>query len=400
MGGEHALHRLEPIANLRVTGFLRGKETSGGYLLVWLGYVVGSLITPVGLIAQAFVSGIVTDSAGAPVSGVSLSIAGSAVTAVTDETGKFRLSSVPNGQAEIHARRLGFIPVDRTFQISSLQSIDNLDFRMAAAPRTLSSVVINAARPEYKGRLAGYYQRLERRSSGHFIARDEIDKKNFRSLSQLLRTVPGLNSVALRVGGNGIRMRGRGCRPLVWIDGVPMPAGEVDLDAFPPSSLHGIELYLGATGIPFELQGTGSTSNCGTIALWSRGSDTEPPKRHADGASDLSRLIESMTVFSADQVERAAVLEHADGLKVDYPPELFAKGVAGSVLAEFVVDTAGMVEAGTVAVVSSTDPLFSSAVLKSLGNVRYIPAMKSGHAVRQVVHQPYRFVPGTRRASQ
>jgi TonB family protein len=350
--------------------------------------------------AQAFVSGIVTDSAGAPLSGVSLSIAGSAVTAITEETGRFRLSGVQNGQAEIHARRLGFIPVERAVQINSAQSIENIDLRMAATPRTLSSVVINAARPEYKGRLAGYYQRLERRSSGHFIARDEIDKKSFRSLSQLLRSVPGINSVALRTGGNGIRMRGRGCRPLVWIDGVPMPAGEVDLDAFPPNSLHGIELYLGATAIPFELQGTGSTSNCGTIALWSRGSDTEPPKQYAESKADLTRLIESLTVFSADQVERAAVLEHADSLKVDYPPELFAKGVSGSVLAEFVVDTAGVIEQGTVAVVSSTDPLFSSAVLKSLANVHYIPAMKAGHAVRQVVHQPYRFVPGSRHASQ
>ncbi|HUQ19120.1 MAG TPA: TonB family protein [Gemmatimonadaceae bacterium] len=319
---------------------------------------------------------------------------------VTDETGKFRLAGVPNGDALIHARRVGFVPIERSIQINSPQSIDNIELRMAAAPRTLSSVIINAARPEYKGRLAGYYQRLERRSSGHFIGRDEIDKKSFRTLSQLLRGVPGINSVSLRTGGNGIRMRGRGCRPLVWIDGVPMPAGEVDLDAFPPNSLHGIELYLGATAIPFELQGTGSTSNCGTIALWSRGSDTEAPKRNAEGKTDLTRLLESMTVFSADQVERAAVVQDAEGLKVEYPPELFAKGVAGSVLAEFVVDTAGVIEEGTVAVVSSTDPLFSSAVLKSLANVHYVPAMKAGHAVRQVVHQPYRFVPGSRHASQ
>ena len=45
-------------------------------------------------------------------------------------------------------------------------------------------------------------------------------------------------------------MRGRTCWPLVWIDGTPMPAGEVDLDAFSPSTIQGIELYLGSTTAP------------------------------------------------------------------------------------------------------------------------------------------------------
>jgi TonB family protein len=337
------------------------------------------------------------DSIGAPLAGVSVSVSSSAITSVTDESGKFRLSGVPSGQSALRARRLGFTPVDRTIT-SSGQSIDGVEIRMVVVPRTLSSVIINAARPEYKGRLAGFYQRMERRSSGHFISRDEIDRKNYRQLSQLLRTVPGVNSVALKVG-NGIRMRGHPCRPLVWIDGVPMPAGEVDLDAFPTSTLQGIELYAEANPPP-ELQGYGNVSSCGTIALWSRGSDTEAPQRAAPTKTDLMRLVESMNVFSADQVERPAQVADADALKLDYPAELFAKGVGGSVLAEFVVDTTGVIEPETIAVVSSTDPLFSVAVLKSLPKVRYIPAMKAGRAVRQVVHQPYRFVPGARRASR
>jgi TonB family protein len=368
--------------------------------MIWLACVVFFFVLPLSSAAQAVISGIVMDSVGAPLSGVSVSVSGNPFASVTDETGKFRFAGIQNGQAQLRARRLGFLPVDRTLQITSSQSQDGIEIKMAAAPRTLSSVVINATRAEYTGRLAGYYQRLERRSSGHFISRDEIDKKNYRALSQLLRTIPGVNSVALRSGGNGMRMRGQGCRPLVWIDGVPMPAGEVDLDAFPTSTLHGIEVYAGSSGIPSELQGTGSTSNCGTIALWSRGPDTEPPTKSRRELPDLTRLVESMMVFSADQVEKPAALVGGEEPKLDYPPELFAKGVSGSVLAEFVVDTAGKVETETVAVVSSTDPLFSVAVVRSLANAHYTPAIRDGHPVRQVVHQPYRFIPGTRKASR
>lgn len=368
-------------------------------VVTWL-VSVGLALTIQGIVeAQTTVTGSVTDSDGAPLAGVRVTAGTPDGGTTTDESGKFRLSGIGGSPVAMKFRRLGFVPVDKVIEGAQGRPVNEVALRMEPIPRTLSSVVINANKPHYQGRLAGYYERLERKSSGYFISRDEIDKKSYRALSQLLRTVPGINSVALRRGGNGIRMRGRGCRPLVWIDGVPMPAGEVDLDAFPTSTLHGIELYPAATSIPPDLQGNGNTSNCGTIALWSRGPDTEGivSKRSAT-TLDLSRLIESLTVFSADQVEKPAVIATPEGQDLTYPPELFAKGVGGTVLAEFVVDTTGNVETETVNLVSSTDPLFSAAVLRSLRNARYVPAMKGGKTVRQVVHQPYRFVPGQRKS--
>jgi TonB family protein len=346
---------------------------------------------------QITVAGRVTDSDGAPLAGVRATATGNDLGVTTDEAGRFQLSGISALPVTVKLRRLGFVPIDLPVA-GDAHVASKLEVRMEAAPHTLSSVVVTASKPEYAGRLAGYYQRLERRSSGYFISRDEIDKRSYRSLSQLLRTVPGINAIPLRVGGNGIRMRGNRCRPLVWIDGVPMPAGEVDLDAFPTSTLHGIELYSGATTAPVDLQVNGNLSNCGTIALWSRGPDTDPPERQPKNQLDLTRLIESLTVFSADQVEQPAVVSGPLAPGLAYPPELFAKGVGGWVLAEFVVDTSGKVESETINLVSSTDPLFSAAVLRALPNARYVPAMKGGHTVRQLVHQPYRFVPGQRKS--
>ena len=70
---------------------------------------------------------------------------------------------------------------------------------------------------------------------------------------------------------------------------------------------------------------------------------------------------------------------------------LFAAGVPGLVIAEFVVDTAGKVEDGTVGIVSSTAPLFTEAVRVALESASYIPAQKNGHLVRQLVQQPFEF---------
>ena len=270
---------------------------------------------------------------------------------------------------------------------------------MSPLPQNLNPVLVQANHVEYRGRLAGYYQRMQRRSGGHFVSREEIDRKSFQTLSQLLMSVPGINAVSLRTGGGAVRMRGRGCRPMVWLDGMPMSAAEVDLDAFPPSTIQGIELYPGSATAPADFVANGP-SGCGTILLWSRGPDTDPPARAQARNIDLDSLVESLKVFSADQVEKPAKAIGRESFDVTYPPELFAAGVGGSVFVEFVVDVTGRVEADTYSTVSSSHPLFSRAVNRAVQEMTYTPAMKDGKPVRQAVQQPFTFVPGLRKAAQ
>jgi len=250
---------------------------------------------------------------------------------------------------------------------------------------------------QYAGRLGGYYERLSRRTSGHFIARDEIDRSSHRSLSRLLTQVPGINALQLRGGGGAVRMRGRSCRPLVWLDGVPMPAGEVDLDAFPASTLHGIEVYHGSSSTPLTFTAPQAQSSCGTILLWSRGRDTEVPARLNHRGVDLEQMVASLSVYTADQVDKQAELEAPGPLQIAYPMALSATGISGSVVAEYIVDTEGSIEAGTFAIVSSTHPLFSEAVSRAVQGAKYTPAVKGNVAVRQVIQQSFAFAPGSGR---
>ena len=193
-------------------------------------------------------------------------------------------------------------------------------------------------------------------------------------------------------------MRGRSCRPLVWLDGVPMPAGEVDLDAFPVSTIHGIELYLGSTTAPMAYTASQGRSSCGTILLWSRGRDTEHPRPSQRRTIDLEELAASNAVYTADQVDRQAELSQRP-LEVGYPPALFASGIDGSVVAEFVVDANGEIEPPSFEIFSATHPLFGEAVVDALSRARYTPAIKDGVKVRQFVHQPFTFSRGSVRAS-
>jgi TonB family protein len=342
--------------------------------------------------AQALgnITGTVTDSAGAPLLGTEVTVDGARVRAFTDDQGIFHLGGVPYGGRTLSIRRLGFAPAQVSVQVAEGGDA-SVTVRLKPLASTLPAVVIRPARMNYTGRLAGYYERLEKRSNGYFITRDQIDHENTRLLGQLLQHVPGVTAVRGRGGITGIRLRGRTCWPLIWIDGTPMPSGEVDLDSFSPTSIHGIELYLGSTTAPARYMYTRDVSSCGTILIWSRGPDTDPITYTPTPSVDLQSLVGQLSVFNADQVDRRATLDTTRLLQLSFPPPLFAAGIRGLVIAEFIVDTVGRVESGTVGIVSSTAPLFTEAVRIALESASYLPAIKNGHAVRQLVQQPFEF---------
>jgi TonB family protein len=337
------------------------------------------------------VAGIVSDSAGVPITGVEVIVGGAAYTVRTDERGQFRISA-PVGLVTITARRIGFEAVSQQVQVNEANEPTQVNLRLKSLPSVLKPVVVRTSKVEYRGRLAGYYRRLENQNAGVFIPRSQIDSENPRTLSQLLTHVAGINATRTRGGGSGVRMRGRSCWPLVWLDGLPMGAGEVDLDAFAPTSIHGIEIYLGSTTAPMGFIANRDQSSCGTILLWSRGPDTDPITRRGNSRRfDLEKMIASLKVYTADQVDLPAAVDPKYEIKVEYPPAVFAAGTGGSVVVEFVVDSLGRVEPGTFGIVSSSDQLLGDAVKRAVEAASYTPARLKGAAVRQVVVQPFSF---------
>jgi len=329
---------------------------------------------------------IVDSSSGVGISSAEVRLEGGGQAAYTNERGEFRVS-MSAAAGHLLVRRLGFAPA----RVSVRENESNVRVALAAAAQRLAGVVVRATHGSYIGRLAGYYGRLERRAEGQFISRTDLEREKPPQLTDMLQRQPGIRIARGRPGAARLLMRGRECVPMVWLDGAALSAGDVDLDAFPPTTLEGIELYLGNSA-PSQFTWVGGKSQCGTILLWSRGPDTEPKRLGATMKPDtLEQLLATKAVFTAEEVDTVARLDADHEPDVAYPASLRASHVEGTVLAEFVVDTTGQVEPDRFTIVGSSDPLFADAVRDAVRGASYTPAVRKGRRVRQLVRQPFEF---------
>jgi TonB family protein len=338
------------------------------------------------------VAGTVRDSSGTTLAGATLSVIGTAVRAISDSVGRFRLVAVPAGPRTLHVRRLGYrasaIPI--TVEGGATASIAVLLGRL---PRELDPVLVEASRQPSARYLQGFY---ERKSKGHgyFVTREQIAVREWNDVTDVLRSlVPAVRITSSRMARNAVRLRGARCAPLVWLDGAPAMAGEFDLDFLSPETVSGIEVYPGPATVPVEFRSTRGLEACGVIVVWSRVESPEPREiRRRDkpkGAQDSAVVVR---VYNAEEVDSAASVDSTRLSQPFYPDSLYAFRVSGEVIAQFVVDTTGLVVPETFTAVSSTHPAFTEAVRRSLRRSRFQPAKLAGRPVRQVMVLPYRFI--------
>jgi len=74
-----------------------------------------------------------------------------------------------------------------------------------------------------------------------------------------------------------------------------------------------------------------------------------------------------------------------------YPLELMTKGVQGSVLVRYVVDTTGFADPASLEILNATHAAFAQSVKDALPYMRFHPARIGGRKVRQMVEQPFIF---------
>ena len=343
------------------------------------------------------VTGLVRDSAGTVVAGAEVGIVGALGRGTTGSDGSFRMAAVPVGRQTIVVRRLGFRPDSAVVQVAGGDTA-RVSLTLAAMAYRIAPVVVEAGRPRYTGRMAGFNERRDR-GMGHYFTAEDIDRRNPMRVSDLLRTVPGLRVIPQRNGENLITLRNQRCTPFIWLDGAPATAGFLNPDYFSPNTLAGIEVYAGPATVPSELMGVRGRGGCGVIALWSR--MPEPTGRRSKRtvtAQELSNLVASLRLYTADQVDVPAAADTSEGPIVPvYPDSLLRAGIAGRVLVEFVVDTGGSADMDTFSAVTSTHPRFTDAVRRAVQEASFTPAMREGRRVRQLMHYPFEFVvpPGT-----
>jgi hypothetical protein len=208
--------------------------------------------------------GTVVDQNQTPLAGAELTISREGRTLAvlrTAENGAFTFYDPARGTIQLLARRLGY-------------RAESVVIDLNRKPRTEVMIVLEMVPNEVEpvmvsgrgGRLALFNEHRKHNTFGQFMDREEIEKKNVRLASDLLRSVAGASLRASRRYGNTIRLRG--CQPIVWIDRVPIRDVELDEVAV-PEEIAGLEIYSSATTVPPEYMDRGGRS-CGAIVVWTR----------------------------------------------------------------------------------------------------------------------------------
>jgi protein TonB len=75
-----------------------------------------------------------------------------------------------------------------------------------------------------------------------------------------------------------------------------------------------------------------------------------------------------------------------------YPLALQQAHVGGQVVVEFLIDSTGVIDLGSLRVVESTNSLFTQAVRRVLPRMRFLPAQLGPRPVGVTVRQPFVFI--------
>src|SRR5687767_6120617 len=101
-------------------------------------------------------------------------------------------------------------------------------------------------------------------------------------------------------------------------------------------------------------------------------------------------IVQTDQPYFEFQVEKP-VVPAPGSVSPRYPDMLRQAGVEGEVLAQFVVDTTGRVENGSLKILKQSHDLFVQSVKNALPQMKFIPAEVGGRKVKQLVQQPFTF---------
>ena len=108
------------------------------------------------------------------------------------------------------------------------------------------------------------------------------------------------------------------------------------------------------------------------------------------GVEGGKAVVQSDQPYFEFQVEKP-VVPAPGSISPRYPDMLRQAGVEGEVLAQFVVDTTGRAEPGSLKILKSSHDMFVQSVKNALPQMKFIPAEVGGRKVKQLVQQPFTF---------
>jgi hypothetical protein len=148
---------------------------------------------------------------------------------------------------------------------------------LLVALREAPLVVVRRPSPAFDQRMAEFRQR-RRAGGGVFLDRAEIEHRNPRTLTDLLRTVPGVRVQSYGSGFRYVSAHFRrltpgmsddtgACDMMLYLNGQPFLADAGTADArVRVNELAALEVYVSAASVPREF--AGASAACGVIVIW------------------------------------------------------------------------------------------------------------------------------------
>ncbi|MEP6494593.1 MAG: carboxypeptidase-like regulatory domain-containing protein [bacterium] len=213
---------------------------------------------------SATISGIVRDSAAAPVRQADVSVIPGNRRARTDSTGRFVISALDAGKYTVKARHVGYVPVEWTVDLSRAGRTD-VQLVLGVKLPTLDTVVVTAGRQCTLRDIEGF---LCRRAStkGVFLDYTDIDDLNVNFTGDLFNNVDGFAVDVKPTRSGPVRVpMGRRCINTL-VNGLPASWSAVPSD---PADIMAVEIYEAPKDIPSEYNRyTWGKEQCSLIAYW------------------------------------------------------------------------------------------------------------------------------------
>jgi hypothetical protein len=212
--------------------------------------------------------GRVVDSASAGVSGAEIGLINSnRLRAVTNDSGQFRIRGLPSGAVIIVVRRLGYQPATFTAVLKP-GKVSRANFPLAVIATQLPAVNVADTAPT-----SHWLDRFETRKAtrpGTFFTRADIVRMQARLGTDIVTNVAGVRVGPTRLGQQSVVMtRGAGlrqCIPAIFVHDTQFSG---TLDDIPVEDIEAVEVYVGISEIPPELD-KGGKGICGAIVVWTR----------------------------------------------------------------------------------------------------------------------------------
>lgn len=206
---------------------------------------------------------VVSASDGRPVEGAVVNLLGSGYGALTDSAGNFRIPRTAAGVDTVEVRFIGYEPSRVQVELAP-DATTRAVFLLSPTVVRVADLHVEVRRAETPGKLREFWQRRQR-GFGAFVTPEQIQDRQPRLPSDLLRGVPGVSVGASHLGKAPVRMtRGTAnCPPHIFLDGIYMAGMEVD--DLPPEDVWAMEIYRGTSEVPVQFSRSGA---CGVIVIW------------------------------------------------------------------------------------------------------------------------------------